>query len=73
MIAKNVTAQFAAGWDWIQPVRDRNTGIWDTVEVHVTGPACMRDPHIQTMQINATTPLAAAAILLVGYTLHICL
>ena len=24
-IAKNLTHQYTAGWDWIQPVRDRNT------------------------------------------------
>ncbi|MCK7535812.1 MAG: hypothetical protein MZV63_34925 [Marinilabiliales bacterium] len=29
MIGRDVTMQFTAGWDWIQPVRDRNTGIWD--------------------------------------------
>ena len=30
-IAKNVSHQYVAGWDWIQPIRDRNTGIWDKV------------------------------------------
>lgn len=29
IIAKNVTMQFTAAWDWIKPIRDRNTGIWD--------------------------------------------
>ena len=28
-IARNCTMQYTPGWDWIQPVRDRNTGIWD--------------------------------------------
>jgi len=28
MIGRDVTMQFTPGWDWIQPVRDRNTGIW---------------------------------------------
>jgi len=37
-IGKDVTMQFTPGWDWIQPVRDRNTGIWDKVTVEVTGP-----------------------------------
>ncbi|MCW3122111.1 MAG: glycosyl hydrolase, partial [Flavipsychrobacter sp.] len=35
-IAHNITAQYTAGWDWIQPVRDRNTGIWDRVFIERT-------------------------------------
>ncbi len=46
MIAKNVMHQFVAGWDWIQPVRDRNTGIWDKVELERTGPVNIKNPHI---------------------------
>ena len=38
MIAKDVTAQYVEGWDWILPVPDRNTGIWDHVELCFTGP-----------------------------------
>ena len=34
-IAKDVTAQYVAGWDWTVPVPDRNTGLWDHVEVEV--------------------------------------
>ncbi|TNF39078.1 MAG: hypothetical protein EP313_06740, partial [Bacteroidetes bacterium] len=34
-IGRDVTMQFTAGWDWIQPVRDRNTGIWDEVTIEV--------------------------------------
>ena len=33
-IARNNTMQYTPGWDWIQPVRDRNTGIWDEVRFH---------------------------------------
>ena len=47
-IGRNVTMQFTAGWDWICPVRDRNTGIWDQVEVEITGPVDIRDPYIET-------------------------
>ena len=36
-IAKDVTAQYVEGWDWIIPIRDRNTGIWDEVELRTTG------------------------------------
>ena len=34
-IGRNVTMQFTAGWDWICPVRDRNTGIWEIGRAHV--------------------------------------
>jgi len=47
-IAKNITHQYVAGWDWIQPVRDRNTGIWDKVFIERTGKIRIRDPHIVT-------------------------
>lgn len=48
-IAKNVTHQYVAGWDWIQPVRDRNTGIWDKVMLERTGAVDIRNPHVVTM------------------------
>lgn len=35
-IAKGLTTPYTAGWDWIQPVRDRNTGIWDKVQIEKT-------------------------------------
>lgn len=47
-IARNVGSQFTAGWDWIQPVHDRNTGIWDRVWITTTGPVQLRDPHVIT-------------------------
>jgi mannosylglycoprotein endo-beta-mannosidase len=42
MIAKDVTAPFVEGWDWILPVPDRNTGIWDHVELSYTGPVALQ-------------------------------
>ena len=48
MIARNVSHQYVAGWDWIQPIRDRNTGIWDKVFVEKTGVVNMQDPHVVT-------------------------
>ncbi|MCL1933252.1 MAG: beta-glycosidase [Candidatus Azobacteroides sp.] len=48
MIARNVTMQFTPGWDWIQPVRDRNTGIWDEVSVTVTGAVKIQYPYVVT-------------------------
>ena len=36
-IARNICNQYVAGWDWIQPIADRNTGIWDKVTIDETG------------------------------------
>lgn len=47
-IAKNVMHQYVAGWDWIQPVRDRNTGIWDKVIIERTHQINIRNTHIIT-------------------------
>ncbi|MDR3141407.1 MAG: beta-glycosidase [Tannerellaceae bacterium] len=47
-IARNVTMQFTPGWDWIQPVRDRNTGIWDEVSITATGSVKIQSPHVVT-------------------------
>jgi hypothetical protein len=47
-IGRNVTMQCTAGWDWICPIRDRNTGIWDQVCVEITGSVDIRNPYIET-------------------------
>jgi len=46
LIAQDVTPQYVEGWDWMCPVPDRNTGLWDKVEVEVTGPVVLRDMHV---------------------------
>ena len=48
VIGQSVSMQFTAGWDWICPIPDRNTGIWDEVSIEVTGPVDLLDPSIQT-------------------------
>ncbi len=48
-IAKGVGLQYTAGWDWIQPVRDRNTGIWDKVTIERTGEINILNPHVITI------------------------
>lgn len=48
-IARNLSHQYVAGWDWIQPIRDRNTGIWDKVYVERTGNINIKNPHIITL------------------------
>jgi mannosylglycoprotein endo-beta-mannosidase len=48
-IARNVSHQYVAGWDWIQPVRDRNTGIWDKVSIEETGDVNVQNVHVITL------------------------
>jgi hypothetical protein len=48
MIARSVSMQFTAGWDWICPIPDRNTGIWDEVSIETTGSVDLLDPHVVT-------------------------
>lgn len=48
-IARNVSHQYVAGWDWIQPIADRNTGIWDKVYIEKTGSINIKNPHIVTL------------------------
>jgi mannosylglycoprotein endo-beta-mannosidase len=45
-IAHNICNQYVVGWDWIQPIADRNTGIWDKVTVEETGRVSLTDPNI---------------------------
>ena len=47
-IARSVAHQYVAGWDWIQPIRDRNTGIWDKVTIEKTGAINLKNPHVVT-------------------------
>ncbi len=49
MIAHNLTNQYTAGWDWIQPVRDRNTGIWDKVFVKRTREVTVTNTRVMTL------------------------
>ncbi len=48
LIGRNVGMQFTAGWDWICPIADRNTGIWDEVALEFSGPVDLLDPSVQT-------------------------
>jgi len=48
-IAKGLTTQYTAGWDWIQPTRDRNTGIWDKVTIEKTKSINLQNPHVVTL------------------------
>lgn len=57
-IARNNTMQYTPGWDWIQPVRDRNTGIWDEVSITTTGPVCLSSPYVVTKVPGVRDPEA---------------
>ena len=54
MIAKDVTSQFVEGWDWIQPIPDRNTGIWGEVRVQWSGCVILQDPCVRVSFANAS-------------------
>jgi mannosylglycoprotein endo-beta-mannosidase len=60
-IAKNVGPQYTAGWDWIQPMRDRNTGIWDKVTIQKTGAVRVQNSHIVTKVPGVRMPEGAQA------------
>lgn len=55
-IARSVTMQFTAGWDWICPIKDRNTGIWDEVSIETTGSVDLLDPFVQTLVPGKRVP-----------------
>lgn len=65
-IARNVTNQYVAGWDWIQPIPDRNTGIWDKVTVEKVYGVDITDVHVVThvpgARIAADTNQAPAMV-----------
>ena len=73
MIARSVTAQFTAGWDWMQPVHDRSAGLWDSVELRITGPAALQDLHIMSGQVSKAVPLQDRAAVQVGSLMHFCM
>ncbi len=56
MIARNVTMQCTPGWDWIAPIRDRNTGIWDEVTLSTTGNIRIMNPQVITKVPGVRTP-----------------
>lgn len=58
-IARDNTMQYTPGWDWIQPVRDRNTGIWDEVSLTTTGRVRLSAPYIVTKVPGIRDPRSA--------------
>ncbi len=72
LIAHNITNQYTAGWDWIQPVHDRNTGIWDKVLIKKTKQVKLFHTHIVTLVpgIRSVAGTQAAATIKVSATLE---
>ncbi|QKG57759.1 glycosyl hydrolase [Hymenobacter sp. BRD128] len=60
-IARNVSTQYTAGWDWIRPIRDRNTGIWDKVTIEKTGAINLKNPHVITRVPGVRLPAGPQA------------
>ncbi|WP_307795557.1 discoidin domain-containing protein [Actinacidiphila acididurans] len=58
-----------SGWDWMPPVRDRATGIWNHVRLRSTGTAVVTDPyvstklpgHLSTAELTVTVPVTNTA------------
>ncbi len=55
-IARNVTMHCTPGWDWIQAVRDRNTGIWDEVSLTTSGTIRLQHPQVITQVPGVRMP-----------------
>ena len=55
-IAHSITNQYVAGWDWIQPIADRNTGIWDKVFIKKTKQVTVANTHIVTYVHGKRSP-----------------
>ena len=64
---------FAAseGWDWIPGIRDRNTGIWQEVELKATGRVRLLDPQVITRLPLPKTDSAEVSILVPVDSSHI--
>jgi len=61
------TFMASEGWDWMPGIRDRNSGIWQEVKLHFSGPVTLRDPQIIT---DLPLPDTTRSDLTVRATLH---
>ena len=58
-IGESVVARYPVGWDWVNRMRDRSTGIWDRVSVYVSGPVVIGDPRVVTRVPGVRVPEGA--------------
>jgi mannosylglycoprotein endo-beta-mannosidase len=68
-IAESVTMRYGIGWDWVIPMPDRSTGLWDRVFVRASGPVQLRDPHVVTTVLDPAGQLMDDALVDVSATL----
>jgi hypothetical protein len=54
--------QCSEGWDWIPPIRDRDSGIWQDVILRATGPVMIEDPQVATRLPLPDTSSAAVTV-----------
>jgi len=62
MVGDGPTFFCSEGWDWIPGIRDRNTGIWQNVELHLTGDVKFGDPQVITRIPQPVGSLAEVSI-----------
>jgi hypothetical protein len=55
------------GWDWLNAVRDRDTGLWQKVWLSASGPVLINDPQVIT---DLPLPKTDTADITVNATLH---
>ena len=60
----------AEGWDWIPAIRDRNTGIWQDVQLKASGRLRILDPHVVTRLPLPKTDEADISITVPVLNLH---
>ncbi len=53
----------AEGWDWIPGIRDRNTGLWQDVELRASGEVRLLDPQVLTLLPLPQTDRAEVTII----------
>lgn len=51
-VAQSVTMRYGVGWDWVIPMPDRGTGLWDRVFLRASGPVRLADPHVVTTVLD---------------------
>jgi len=60
----------AEGWDWIPGVRDRNTGLWQDVELRASGEVRLLDPQVLTLLPLPKTDRAEVTIVVPVMSTH---
>lgn len=65
-IGESVTMRYTIGWDWVIPIPDRNTGIWDQVMICATGPVTLLNPQVVTKVLDAQGSLLSNALLTIS-------